>query len=155
MSLAVNKAVVEQTKSFEKERPFQQVISANENTAVVDRPRARLYQIGMTSGLWKTEKKMLPTEQMAIKLKMKEMYDYFYQVTSNVVHFNPRILLRSGWGSDPERGQFSMTNFAIYYLRFCQIYSVLLFATMVRVFAVDLTFSQKFKEGLTAIEKES
>jgi Family of unknown function (DUF5677) len=154
MGLAVNKAVVEQTKFFEKQRPFQQVISANENSDFVAKQRTRLYQIGTSSGLWKTEKKMLPIEQMAIKLKMKEMYDYFYRVTSDVVHFNPRILLRSGWGSDPKRGQFSMGHFSIYYLRFCQVYSVLLFAMMARAFAVDLSLSKEFKTALTAIEKD-
>jgi Family of unknown function (DUF5677) len=154
MAVAVNKAVVEQTKFFRKERPFQPVLSAKEDTGFVDVRRARLYQIGTTSGLWKTEKKLLPIEQMAIKLGMREMYDYFYRVTSDVVHFNPRISLRSGWGDDPKRGKFSMANFAKYYAEFCQVYSVLLFTMLARAFAVDLSLTKPFRAGLNAIERE-
>ncbi len=152
MSLAVNKALVEQTKFFRKERPFQSVLSAKENSVFADAQRARLHQIGVTSGLWKTEKKILPIEQMAIKLKMKEEYDYFYRVTSALVHFNPGISLRSGWGEDPKRGKFSAGNFVPYYLEFCQIYSALLFSMFARTFAVDLSVSKAFRAGLTAIE---
>lgn len=154
MVVAVNRALVEQTKFFRKERPFQPVLTAKEGAAFVDAQRARLYQIGTTSGLWKTEKKLLPIEQMAIKLGMREIYDYFYRVTSDVVHFNPSISLRSGWGDDPKRGKFSMANFAKYYAEFCQVYSVLLFTMLARAFAVDLGLSKPFRAGLRAIEKE-
>ena len=153
MRVAVNKALVEQTKFFRKKRPFQLVLTAQEeDEALVAALRARLYEIGTTSGLWKTDKKLLPIEQMAIKLGMREMYDYFYRVTSDVVHFNPRISLRSGWGDDPKRGKFSMENFAKYYAEFCQVYSVLLFTMLARAFAVDLSLSKPFRAGLSAIE---
>jgi hypothetical protein len=153
MSLAVNKAVLEQTKFFGKERPFQPVLSGKENNSFVRAQRARLHQIGATSGLWETKNRLPPVEQMASMLKMKEMYDYFYRVTSDVVHFNPRISLRHGWGSDPKRGKFSTANFALYYLKFCQIYSVLLFTRLARTFAVDLNLSKSFRAGLTATKK--
>ena len=156
MSLAVNKAVVEQTKFFRKERPFQQVISATSDPAFVQKQRDRLAAVATASGLWNpgAQKKLPPIEQMAIKLGMREEYDYFYRVTSDVVHFNPRIALRSGWGPDPERCQFTMANFARYYLRFCQVYSVMLFAMMARAFAKELTLSKVFREGLTKLEKD-
>lgn len=154
MAMAVEKAVVEQTKFFRKKRPFQPVLTAVEDTAFLDTQRARLHQIGTTSGLWKTEKKMPPIEQMAIKPGMRETYAYFYRATSDVVHFNPRISLRSGWGENPERGEFNMANFAKYYAEFCQVYSVLLFTMLARAFAKDLKLSKPFRTRLTLIEKE-
>lgn len=155
MSLAVNKAVVEQSKFFQKQRPFQSVLSGQMGSQWVDAQKARLDQIGSSSGLWNTKKKLLPIEQMAIKLKMKEMYDYFYRVTSDVVHFNPRISMRNGWGLDPKRGKFSTKNYARHYLRFCQVYSVLLFIMFARRFAVDLRLSKSFRTALGAIEAEN
>jgi len=147
---------VEQTKFFRKERPFQLVLSAKGNPAFVQRQRDRLAAIATASGLWNPgpQKKLPPMEQMAIKLGMREEYDYFYRVTSDVVHFNPRIALRSGWGPDPKRSQFSMVNFARYYLGFCQVYSVMLFTMMARAFAKELTLSKAFREGITKLEKD-
>jgi hypothetical protein len=155
MMLAVNKAVLEQTKFFRKERPFQDVIRLTGDPAQIDALKERRAEIGRTSGLWNPgkDKKVPPMEQMAIKLGMREMYDYFYRVTSDVVHFNPRISLRSGWGDDPKRGKFSAANFARYYLGFCQTYSVMLFTMMARTFAVELTLSKEFRAGLTALEE--
>jgi Family of unknown function (DUF5677) len=156
MSLAVDKAIMEQTKFFQKERPFQQVISHSGDGSFVEKKKDRLTDIATATGLWNPgkQKKLPPMQQMAIKLGMREEYDYFYRVTSDVVHFNPRISLRSGWGPDPKRGKFNTANFARYYLGFCQVYSVMLFTMMARAFARDLSLSKEFREGLAKLEKD-
>ena len=154
ISIGMYKAVVGQSKFFIKERPFQVVLSGSEDKAHLEGLQARLSSIGTSSGLWNTGKKLPPIEQMAIKLNMRPMYDYFYRATSDVVHFSPRIALRSGWGADPRRGRFSTKNFTPYYLLFCQTYSVWLFAKMARAFAADLALSRHFRDKLTSVEKE-
>ena len=149
MMLAVNKAVVEQTKFFRKQRPFQEVIRFRGDPAQIEALKERRAEIGRSSGLWNPgkDRKLPPMAQMAIKLGMREMYDYFYRVTSDVVHFNPRISLRSGWGDDPRRGKFSTANFARYYLRFCQIYSLMLFTMMARAFCQRLALEHDVSGG--------
>jgi hypothetical protein len=157
MSMALYKRITEQTKFFSKERPFQLVLSGGEAPAHVASLQARLYAIGQRSGLWSTERKLLPIEQMAIKLKMRAVYDYFYRLTSDVVHFNPGIALRSGWGKPaqpPTKGSFSTKNFTRYYLAFCQIYGTWLFVKIARAFAADLTLTKHFRDGLSRIEEE-
>ena len=51
MMLAVNKAVLEQTKFFRKERPFQDVIRLTGDPAQIDALKERRAEIGRTSGL--------------------------------------------------------------------------------------------------------
>ncbi len=59
-----------------------------------------------------------------------------------MVHFNPRILLRMGWGAnDPHDVQFTTNNFSQYYKHMCQTYGVLLLLYQQRFF--DLTFTSE------------
>lgn len=154
MSLAVEKAVAEQRRFFQKKRPYQQVVGPRRNPAHIEQLKDRLVEIATTSGLWNpgTRKKLPPVEQMASKVGMKEEYDYVYRIASDVVHFNPRVALRNGWGDEPNRGRFDTTNFSGYYLGFSQIYSVLLFVMLARKFAVDLRLSKDFRSALSQMD---
>ena len=157
MSMVLHKRIGAQTEFFLKERPFQLVMQGLEDEEHIRNLQERLHAIGQRSGLWNTEKKLLPIEQMAIKLQMKPTYDYFYRVTSDVVHFNPGIALRSGWsqnGDPPTKGSFSTKNFTRYYLAFCQVYGTWLFIKIARAFAKDLTLSKPFRNILTSVEKQ-
>jgi len=66
---------------------------------------------------------------MAKECNLLEFYNYLYHATSNFVHFNPRQLVRMGWGDLPEI-QFSTANFTMYYNDFTCFYSALLFCEL-------------------------
>ena len=75
---------------------------------------------------------------MADKSELLELYNYLYDATSSLVHFNPRILLRMGWGKLPEI-TFSVKNFNDYYKHFATIYGAYLFINLCRwMISVDL-----------------
>jgi hypothetical protein len=69
----------------------------------------------------------LPTvRKMAEESNLLELYDYVYHATSSLVHFNPRILLRMGWGDLPNV-TFSVKNFGKYYKYFTCFYATYMF----------------------------
>lgn len=66
------------------------------------------------------------TNTMAKRAALLELYEYVYHATSSLVHFNPRILARMGWGRTPEIA-FSVKNFNDYYKDFACFYGAFLF----------------------------
>lgn len=60
--------------------------------------------------------------EMARRSGLLELYAYVYQATSRLVHFNPGILLRMGWGNLPDI-TFSVKNFSQYYKHFACFYA--------------------------------
>jgi hypothetical protein len=62
------------------------------------------------------------TASLARAVDIEMLYEYLYGITSDVVHFNPRVLLRTGWGDDPSKPTFSVENFSRYYASFCVFY---------------------------------
>jgi hypothetical protein len=155
MARSLGKAVDEQAKFFEAERPFQPVIRFRTKPELVALQKDRIDEIARTTGLWTPNRgKLPPVEQMSDKVGMRPIYSYFYRITSDVVHFNPRIALRSGWGKDPRKGRFSTTNFSRYYLFYGQIYGAFLFSKFCRAFQQDLTLSKSFVNGLDAIDAQ-
>lgn len=155
MNRGVSKAVEEQAKFFDIVRPFQPVIKGGTDAAAITRQKTRIDNIAKASGLWTPQKGKLPSvEQMADKVAMRSIYDYFYRISSDVVHFNPRIALRSGWGDDPRKGTFSTKNFCRYYLFYSQIYSVFLFIQLCRAFQQDLALSRSFLKTLDTLDRE-
>jgi hypothetical protein len=63
---------------------------------------------------------------MAKKTNLTPLYKFLYHASSSLVHFNPHMLLRMGWGNLPEI-EFSTSNFSIYYQHFALFYSLYLF----------------------------
>ncbi len=88
---------------------------------------------------------------MAQKVGLKRIYDFIYSITSEVVHFSPRLILRSVWGTDTE-STYSSKNFSLYYVNFCQIYSLFLFIRLCRVFRSKLNLSSDFMKTVRALE---
>lgn len=148
-------ASTKQAKFFKKRRPFQPVLQFAEDPSQLAAHKNRLTAIGHASQLWKTEGKLPPIEQMAIKVNLRWLYDFIYSVTSEVVHFNPRIALRSGWGTCPLPARhpgghfygswvFSTKNFCRYYLDFNRTYGLYLFLLFALKFRKDLSLSDSF-----------
>ncbi len=88
---------------------------------------------------------------MALKVHLKPFYDFIYAVTSEIVHFNVRIALRSGWGDSPRNVLFSTNNFCRYYLEFSHFYSLYLLAMFCRTFKRELDLSAKFMSEIAEI----
>lgn len=153
MMKGLRKTAAEQAKFFATIRPFQPVLKIRDNNEEIDSEKQRLTEIGRESGLWKVKGKLPPIEQMADKVGFRVVYDYFYRVTSDIVHFNPRIAFRMGWGEDPERGIFTTKNFCRYYLDFSQVYSAFLFCRFCETFQSDLGFSPLFMKSIKKIEE--
>lgn len=153
MARGVRKAVEAQTRFFEAVRPFQPIIKFRSQHELVAKEKNRIDEIARTSGVWPPHKgKLPPIKQMSDKIGLQPIYDYFYRITSDVVHFNPRIALRSGWGEDPAKGRFSTANFARYYLFHDQIYGVFLFSQFCHAFKQDLGLSKSFLKKLDVID---
>ncbi len=88
---------------------------------------------------------------MANAVGMKPIYDYFYRVTSDTVHFNPGVALRNGWGKELFKGKFATKNFCRYYLFSSQIYSVFLFSKHCETLTDDLALTAAFLKDLKSI----
>jgi hypothetical protein len=155
MLIGTTQASTKQAKFFKKRRPFQPVLQFAEDPSQLSEHKDRLTAIGQASQLWKTEGKLPPIEQMAIKVNLRWLYDFIYSATSEVVHFNPRIALRSGWGicplpahhpggHVPRSGVFSTKNFCRYYLDFNRTYGLYLFLLIALSFRKDLALSDSF-----------
>lgn len=150
MMKGLRKTAAEQARFFDAVRPFQPVLSIKEDKEAIDSEKKQITEIGQASGLWKADGRLPPIDQMADKVGLRAVYDYFYRVTSDIVHFNPRIAFRMGWGSNPE---ITTRNFCRYYLDFSQVYSAYLFCLLCNTFQADLGFSSSFMIMLKKIEE--
>ena len=74
---------------------------------------------------------------MAGSLGLAEFYNYYYSITSENVHFNPRVLMGIGLGKNKNNFSFSTTNFKQYYKDFGEVYGAILFTKFSRSFEKD------------------
>jgi len=152
MLAGTTEASAKQTRFFKKRRPFQPVIQFAEDPSRLALHKDRLTAIGQASGLWRTEGKLPPIEQMSIKVNLRWLYDFIYSITSEVVHFSPRIALRTGWGDLPSVA-FSTKNFCQYYLAFSQTYGAYLFVLFCLTFRKDLALSDRLSEPVKKMQE--
>lgn len=86
---------------------------------------------------------------LAPKAGLAEFYDYFYALTSRMVHFSPRILMRQGWGQYEDgvlHAEFHASNFDRYYTAYVQTYSCLLLGEFIERFTIDLSLPDEFRD---------
>jgi hypothetical protein len=91
---------------------------------------------------------------MAKDVGLGDLYDFVYAVTSDVVHFNPRVIIRNAWGSSKERFDHSVQNFELYYADFCQTYGLLFLCEFTKSFGNELSLSEGYREEVAQIERE-
>jgi hypothetical protein len=151
--LGTSVAASKQRSFFKTYRPFQPTFSFKDNEQISTDCKDRLKKLGGTSGLWSPKIPLPPIEQMAQKVGLKKIYEFFYSITSEVVHFSPRITMRSGWGDNIKKVTYSTKNFSRYYMLFCQIYSLFLFIRLCRVFRRNLNLSSDFMKTIRALEE--
>jgi hypothetical protein len=99
---------------------------------------------------------MPPVRQIAEKHHvdlLTTLYDYLYRLTSGMVHFNPQVLLRSGWGGPPVF-HFSPKNFNRYYQAFARTYSVLLFCLYFELFGRFLRAGANVRNLVVEMRKD-
>jgi hypothetical protein len=89
---------------------------------------------------------------MAEKTNLSALYAYVYHAASSLVHFNPRILLRMGWGDLPDI-TFSSRNFTEYYKHFSTFYGAYLFVEMATWLAEIGTIEKDIETTLTTIKE--
>src|SRR6266853_2046504 len=113
---------------FAENRPFQPVLQAPTGCeSDVNQTVVELQKFWKGQGWTLNGKATLPQiRQLAERRGIVTLYDFIYRLTCDVVHFNPQVLLRSGWGDLPEV-EFSTKNFEPYYRAFTVIYGSFLF----------------------------
>jgi hypothetical protein len=122
MFSAVFSAVDKQTVFFRKHRPFQSVFNGKLTTP----PKAA----GLPS-----------MKDMAEKADLTDLYEFLYAVSSDNVHFNPRIIIRNAWGDGHKTFTHSTKQFHDYYADLCTVYGTYLFCRFIESFKVDLRLS--------------
>jgi len=157
MSLKVQESLKRQKLFFDNERSFQPIIQPNnKNEELIEKYKQDLKDIGERTGAWSKKTSMPKIHSMAEALSLGDFYKYFYTLSSETVHFNPRILLRMGWSEkdDMENFQFSTDNFSNYYKEDGRVYSALLFIRFGFKFKTLLGLSSEFKDVAMKLEEK-
>tara|TARA_Y100000780_G_C13681719_1_gene416299 strand:+ start:341 stop:1210 length:870 start_codon:yes stop_codon:yes gene_type:complete len=157
MSLKVQESLKRQKLFFDNERNFQPIIQPTEkNEELIKKYKQDLKDIGERTGAWSKKTPIPKIHSMAETLGLGDFYQYFYTLSSETVHFNPRILLRMGWSQkdDMENFQFSTENFSNYYKEYGLIYSALLFIRFSTQFNDFLGLSSEFKGVTMKLEEK-
>lgn len=88
-----------------------------------------------------------PVKNMAAEVNLADIYDFIYAVTSDIVHFNPRIVIRNAWGDSPVFHH-SCKNFDLYYQAFCRVYGLYFLCLFVGSFSSDIALSAEFVDSI-------
>jgi Family of unknown function (DUF5677) len=141
----------EQSRFFELARPDQPVIQPGmiDKTKTEDAIREiwkRNGWAGLTSGWKPTTRQIAEKNHVDI---LTTLYDYLYRLTSGAVHFNPQVLLRSGWGKPIVR--FSPKKFDSYYVAYARIYGLFLFCCYFELFGRFLRPNKKIASLVTEL----
>ena len=152
MIINTGKASEKQSLFFKLNHPYQSILTSTFPADQIDSAKQDLNQIGARTQLWHTHNKLPPIEQMAKQVGFSNLYEFLYAATSEIVHFNVRISLRSGWGAGNKEFSFSPSNFSRYYQRFARTYSSYLLFTYCRTFGPALKLSPDFMNSIDAIE---
>ena len=134
------RSAISQWKFFEKNHPIQILFYQDDFQTKKDDYTDKLRGLMTENNVQLFGKKAsFPNARnMVAEPELLELHEYLYHATSSLVHFNPRILLRMGWGKSPEI-TFSVKNFNDYYKHFASFYGAYLFVKLCRwMISVDL-----------------
>ena len=143
IQLAAEKHLADQNPFFQRFRPFQPIIS--ESIADTDKMKEQLLSFWQSNGWPKLKNPPPSTREIAKKsgsVSLHIVYDFIYRFTSKMVHFNPQLLLRSGWGNSPKEVKVSTRHMGSYYLSVSQIYGSYLFCLYFEFFGQFLSLNQ-------------
>lgn len=147
MSHEVQSNLKVQHEFFSNNRPFQSVLKPGKDyKADIDNIIRNLQQFWKKRGWRLNGNSTMPQiRQLAEKRRIESLYDFMYRLTCDVVHFNPQVLFRSGWGDLPEEA-FSTKNFEAYYRAFATIYGSYLFCIYFELLGKHLNPGKRVKK---------
>lgn len=111
-----------------------QIVLARSDDEPRTKAKAKLFDAIKAAGLhpgWGTGN----MKEWARTSGLLEVYEFHYAAASRLVHFSPRVLLRTGWSKDagPDaEWTFSVTNFERYYEQYHQVWGCDLLVRFVR-----------------------
>ena len=154
--LELSKKSQKQNAFFETFRSLQPVLPpANFNEEEI---KGRLRLFWRENG-WPNlqSKEMPPVREIAEKSDqglLEVVYDFLYRLTSSMVHFDPQILLRAGWGKIPEGPIiFSCAHMGPYYLAASRIYGSFLLCLYFEFFGQFLTPGKEEERAVAEIRR--
>jgi hypothetical protein len=152
MMVTTFEEIEKQTRFFARIRPYQPVLPPSSPVGTLPALKKRMHEIGASAGLWKTNERFPSINAMAKAVDLHELYDYLYSVTSQMVHFSPKMIMRSVWG-DVSSGKVSASfgNFARYYSEVQAVYSVYLFWLQCKTFQQELSLTPTIIVGADAL----
>jgi hypothetical protein len=151
MLKSVMELMQEQTKFFEKYRPSQPILEANNVATEIHNLRLRLRQM-RKSYRWKKHREWPSVQEMADFTDLRPLYDFLYAATSCFVHFSPSNLIRMG-AVDDQQLRFSTENFTTYYHAFNRFYGLFLLITFATKFAAMLGIKDELKPPIEVLMK--
>ena len=145
------KNLLSQGKFFRKYRATQNVLTINDGEAELGKQAEGIRDEWVNLG-W--SRNMLrhtnpPTRAIAEEAGILYLYDFLYQFSCELVHFNPRVLLRSDIRDDPKKQMFSASNFNKYYLYAGLVYGAYLLCLNLQL----LQESHRMPKKLRAVEE--
>ena len=154
IQLEVEKQLVDQNSFFQKFRSFQPVLLPA--IAGTDKMKKQLLSFWQKNGWPNLRNLSPPTREIAEKsgsVSLHIIYDFIYRFTSRMVHFNPQLLLRSGWGNCPEEVKISTRNMGRYYLSVSQIYGSYLLCLYFEFFGQFFSLNQEEEDAVRELRE--
>ena len=154
--LELSKKSQQQNTFFKTFRPLQPVLpQMNFNE---EETKDRLRSFWRQNGWPKLHgREVPPVREIAEKSDpglLGVVYDFIYRLTSSMVHFNPQILLRAGWGKIPEGPiTFSYNHMGPYYLGASRIYGSCLLCLYFEFFGQFLEPNQEEEKAVAELRK--
>ena len=153
VNLAVMEDVRHQSAFFGTFRPFQPVLSGERPEET--RLKEELQDFWRRNG-WPRFNKTVspivpPTRQIAERSGeglLEIVYDFIYRLSSMSVHFNPRGLLRLGWGNLETSATFSSKNMGHYHHEVIHVYGTYLFCLYFELFQELIEPNEQEKEAI-------
>ena len=159
MNLGTARNLKWQRLFFEKFRPFQPILKEIKEQTDIAQIEDTVQSFWRKNGWLKFRidtKLHPPVRQIAEKSDpglLDIVYDFIYRLTSGTVHFNPQILLRSGWGSTRKEVVVSPVNMGPYYLAVSQIYGSFILCLYFEFFGRFLKPNREEKEAIKELRK--
>lgn len=158
MYLEVNKRINQQVDFFGKFRPFQPVLNQGIPTKVLEKTKDEMRGVWQANGWRNISRGRSPaTREIADKVDpgvLGIVYDYIFRLTSSLVHFNPQVLLRTGWGDIENTMTFSTRHMGPYFMALSQVYGIFLFCLYFEYFGRFLRPGAANRSLVAALRKD-
>ena len=145
------KRIKQQRRFFATFRPHQPAVSGD-----IDNDSAALRAYWRAHGWPGQNRVMPPTREMARRADpgiLEVVYDFVFRLTSSVVHFDPPVLLRSGWGEIPDI-TFSTQHLGPYYHAVCIVYGSYILCLYCEAFEEEFDPSEEERGGIEELRRQ-